>query len=67
MPQDEISANFSTCIFAKNYFIKKERSTKQWLTIDIVYLRKDDLKNETVEWQIYKISLFTSYLDKCIP
>lgn len=49
MPQDEISANFSTCIFAKNYFIKKERSTKQWLTIDIVYLRKDDLKNETVE------------------
>lgn len=38
-----------------------------WLYIDIVYLRKDDIKNGTEEWQIYKISLFTSYLDKCIP
>lgn len=67
MPQAEIRANFSTCIFAKNQFIKKERSTKQWLTIDIVYLRKDDITNGTVEWQIYKISLFTSYLERCIP
>lgn len=28
----------------------QEQSTKQWLTVDIVYLRKDDITNGTEEW-----------------